>query len=758
MSLVHTQKASPFDDQQVLRRIREVMAHSKADLEERLQKIVTISATEMGADVCSVYLMRDGGMLELFATYGLDQRAVHVTRLSRGEGVVGHVAETAMALSLSSIANHPKFKLKPETGEQNITGGFAAVPIIREKNVLGVLIIQSAAKVRFTDAQVETLQILAMVIAEILVTLGAELTPDTSKALPASVTLKGITVHLGLAQGTAVIHEQKFNVPRMISDDSECEMQRFESALAALHLELTELLKTTEAQGITEHCSVLETFQMFAKDKGWLNKIKKAITNGFTAEAAAQKVLNDLRTRIHASNDFYMRERLWDFEDLTYRLVQQLQGGSNLSALENLGDIILVARTMGPADLLDYQKYKVKAVLLEEGMQTAHVAILARSLNIPIIGRIPDLVTRIQPGDYILVDGRDGKAVIRPSHHEIQAFEEVCLEQEKAQEVARNCLDLPAVTRDGVHVALYLNAGLVGDLDELPHTKAQGCGLYRTEIPFMMQKEFPDVDYQTKLYKELFARVGDKPLIFRTLDIGGDKVLPYFRRTIEENPMLGWRAIRIGLDRPMLLRKQARAMMRAAEGKILHMMFPMVSLIQEFLEARDIVESECRREAALGHVTPLEIKYGAMIEVPSLVLSLDALLPHVDFISVGTNDLFQFFFACDRGNPYIANHYDPLSPPFLTLLQEIYRKAEQSDCPISVCGEMASRPLEALALLGLGYRNLSMSAATLGKVKMMVRSLDLNQFSQYLESLLCLKAKTIRNELKGFSRDHQIII
>ncbi len=744
----------------LLRRVREIIAAEATAPQERLDKVSSLLLSELKADACSIYAVRPGNVLELIATSGLNKAAVGVTRLTVGEGVVGQVISQKKPISLSCIAQHPKFILRPETGERHIQGGVAAVPLQRNNEALGAISIQSTRKKRFSADTLDVLETIAMLITDLVFTLSNQDLDSTERDIPTSKTLQGIPLNIGLAEGIAVIHAQKVDIPLVMSKDSKGEQARFERALLSMNKSLEALFDETQQQNSAsqDQEKILETFQMFAKDQGWLSKIRKSITGGYTAEAAAQKTLNEIRSRLYASNDLYMRESLWDFEDLTHRLIQHLQGKSSRSHLKNLDGIVVVAKSLGPAELLEYQKYNVRAVLLEEGVQTAHVAILARSLNIPIIGRIPDVTTRIFTQDAILVDGKAGTAVVRPSGLDEQDFRERKAKQEIIQKAADKVLPLPAITVDGVRISLNLNAGLIGDLDQLQETGADGVGLYRTEIPFMMQKEFPDVTYQNNLYSELYARVKDKPLIFRTLDIGGDKVLPYFNRLNEENPMLGWRAIRIGLDRPMLLRKQVRAMIGAAKGNSLHLMFPMVSEVSEFLEAKALVQKELARESALGHLTPLEVKYGAMIEVPSLVWRLDQLLPHTDFISIGTNDLFQFFFAVDRGNPYVAKHFDTLSPAFLSLLKEIKIKADLHHCPLSICGEMASRPLEALALLGLGYRSMSMGAAAIGASKMMIRSANLKILEDFLSTLLTLNTQSVRNPLISFAKDNQIKI
>ncbi len=745
----------------LLRRVRDVMAGEAFSAQERLDKITHILLKELSGDACSVYVLRPGNVLELAATSGLNQSAVGVTRLRLGEGVVGHVVAEKESLSLSCIAQHPKFILRPETGEQHVQGGVATVPLMRDNEALGALSIQATRKKRFSVDVLDALETVAMVITDLVNALYSDnaLAEKEERHIPGSKILQGIPIHIGLAEGMAVIHASKVDVPLVKGADPMVELARLDKSVRSLNAHLEKLWEETQQQeGFDDQKNILETFQLFAKDQGWINKIRKAIEGGYKAESAVQKSLDDMRNRLQASKDLYLRERLWDFEDLAYRLIQDLGGDEGHQNLEGLEGIIVVASSLGPAEFLEYQKYDLRAVLLEEGVQTAHVAILARSLDIPIIGRIPDVTNRIAPQDKILVDGKAGTATVQPSGLDEQDFFKRKVKQDRIVEASKKTLELPPVTVDGVRISLNLNAGLITDLDLMKKTGADGVGLYRTEIPFMMQKELPGVAYQTNLYSDLYDRVQGKPLVFRTLDIGGDKVLPYFNRLKEENPMLGWRSIRIGLDRPMLLRKQVRAMMRAARGNPLHLMFPMVTEVSEFFDAKALVQKELAREEEFGNIIPLEVKYGTMLEVPSLVWRLEQLLPHIDFLSIGTNDLFQFFFAVDRGNPYVAEHYDTLSPSFLSFLKCIKEKADQHHCPISICGEMASRPLEALALLGLGYETLSMGSMAVGASKRMIRSVNLKVLKDFLETVMPLTIKTVRNPLIGFAKDNRIQI
>lgn len=741
--------------------LRDVMAVTTLPPQKRLIQISKLITQDLKVDVCSIYLLRAESILELIATQGLNETAINVTRLRLGEGVVGDVAKNNEPVILAEIGAHPKYKYKPETGEDDIRGGVIAVPIPRDNRVLGVLIVQKKEKCLFDQSVLGSLQTIAMLVAEIVSNYDTFSNPkaDIDIAQPIlSQQLMGIPIHHGLAHGKIVVHDQKVPIANLYCNDPALELVRFEKALLVVHEELSNLYAQTSKDITGEQAHVLEVLQLFSKDKGWINQIRQSINKGFSAESSATKTLNNLRQKLKDSKDLYMRDRLWDFQDLTNRLLKQLTGNSSKQHLTSLDGIILAATTMGPAELLEYQKYDVRAVLLEEGLQTAHVSIIAKTMNIPMIGRIPDLMMRVQPGDDALVDGRAGKITLHPNSIALGEFQhEMKLKEQKLSQ-ARQAQSSPSVTADGQTVNLQLNAGVLSDLDDFQNLRLDGVGLYRTEIPFMMETTFPDVAFQTNLYRELYGRVGTAPIVFRTLDIGGDKLLPYLKPIPEDNPMMGWRAIRIGLDRPMILRDQMRALIRASQGRTLHIMFPMVTELEEFLKCRTILDMELDREKEKNNLMPLDVKIGVMLEVPSLVHRLEHLLPLVDFLSVGTNDLFQFFYASDRGNPNLSNKYDTLSPTFLSYLKEIRDLAHKFHTPISVCGEMASHPLDALALLGIGYDGLSMVSSAVGPMKLMLKHLYLNSFREFMAYLLKMTKRSIREDVRAYAVDYGILI
>jgi phosphotransferase system enzyme I (PtsP) len=729
--------------------------------QERLDKVVSLIAADMVAEVCSAYIMRAGEVLELFATEGLNREAVHRTRLRVGEGLVGVIAATARPLALADAQAHPDFAYRPETGEE-IYHSLMGVPILRGGRVLGVLVVQNRTLRNYTEDEVEALQTIAMVLAE-LVASGdlvepGELAPsDGIAVLP--VRVEGVRLNAGLGVGAAVLHEPRIVVHQIVAESPERELERLKQAIAEMQSAIDELLAASDVAGGGEHRDVLEAYRMFAADRGWLSRMREAVHSGLTAEAAVQKVQDDNRARMGQISDPYLRERLYDLEDLANRLLQHLAGRSPTAAQADLPEeFIVVARTMGPAELLDYDRRRLKGLVLEEGSPTAHVAIVARALDIPVVGRAKDILAKVEAGDLIIADGDHAQVFVRPGEDIQQAVEANLAVRRALMEKYAALRVLPAETLDGELMSLHLNAGLLIDLPHLDQSGADGIGLYRTEIPFMVQEDFPDVDQQAELYRRILDIAGERPVTFRTLDIGGDKLLPYLPEAVEENPAMGWRALRIALDRPAMLRQQLRAMLRAAAGRHLRVMLPMVAEHAEFAAAREVFEIESRRAAERGITRPERVEFGIMFEVPALLWQLPTLLPKVDFVSVGSNDLMQFLFACDRGNPRLSGRYDPLSPAFLALLRELVLACRRHGVPLSLCGEMAASPVDAMALIGLGFRQLSMNPSAIGPVKMMVRSLRVKLLEEFLLPLLHAPDHSLRSKLGAFARDHGVVV
>ena len=744
----------------LLRRLREVMSEP-ASAQERLDRIVVLIASNMVAEVCSVYVARADNTLELYATEGLNREAVHLTTMRMDEGLVGLIAREAQSLSLSDAHLHPAFSYRPETGEE-IYNSFLGVPILRGGNAIGVLVVQNRAARLYTEEEVEALQTTAMVLAEMIA--GGELEAlarpgSGGTAIRRSLQLKAEPVSEGVGLGHVVLHEPRVEIKNLVADDPELESRRLQEALEQLRASIDDLVDSGGLSHAGEHRDVLETFRMFANDRGWIRRLQEAVNTGLTAEAAVERVQSDVRARLLRQTDPYLRERLHDLDDLANRLLHQLTGTAFTLVADNLPEnAILVARAMGPAALLEYQRLRLRGLILEEGGSTSHVAIVARALGIPAVGKAEGIVGLVEPGDAIIIDGHAGEVQIRPQADVQAAYAEKARLRARRQEQYRALRDKPPVTKDGVAIDLQLNAGLLVDLPNLEETGAAGVGLFRTEILFMVAPSLPRAQAQEALYRTIIDIAGRKPVTFRTLDIGGDKVLPYLKKIEEENPALGWRAVRVGLDRPALLRTQFRALLNAAQERELRIMLPMVATVEEFEAARAMLMRERERQKRLSQAGPKQVHLGVMLEVPSLLFDLERIIDRVDFISIGTNDLMQFMFAVDRDNALVSARFDALHPAFLRALGRVAALATQKGKRVSICGEMAGKPLEAMALLGLGFRSFSMSPTGIGPIKALVRAIEVKALQEFVAARLAegVEASKMRADLAEFASANEL--
>ncbi len=744
----------------LLRRLHELMAEP-LEPQERLDRIVREIAQNMVAEVCSFYVLRADGVLELYATEGLNPQSVHLAQLRLGQGLVGTIAASARPLNLTDAQSHPAFAYLPETGEE-IYNSFLGVPVLRAGRTLGVLVVQNRTQRAYREDEVEALETTAMVLAEIIASGdGLRLArPGIELDLGRPMSVTGQAFNEGIGLGHVVLHEPRIVVTNLFNEDSEAELARLDESLGSLRISIDDMLSRRDVAVEGEHREVLEAYRMFAHDRGWVRRLEEAIRNGLTAEAAVEKVQSDTRARMVHLTDPYMRERLSDFGDLANRLLRQLMGRDIKTIAESLvKDAIIVARSMGAAELLDYPRERLRGVVLEDGAATSHVVIVARAMGIPVVGQAKGVVSMAENNDSAIVDGDDGMVHLRPQPELEKAYAEKVRFRARRQAHYRELRDKPPVTKDGVDISLLMNAGLLVDLPQLSASGAAGIGLFRTELQFMVASTFPRAEQQERLYRSVIEAAGDKPVTFRTLDIGGDKVLPYFSSTVqEENPALGWRAIRLTLDRPGLLRTQLRALLKAAGGRELKILLPMVTEVGEVKAARDLLDREVRHLARFAHPLPRCLKLGAMVEVPALLWQLDELVSLVDFVSVGSNDLFQFLMATDRGNSLMSGRFDTLSPAFLRALRLIVETCTRHGKPVTLCGEMASRPLPAMALVGIGFRSISMSAAAIGPVKAMLTALDAARLSTLMREELDKPngAHSLRELLLQFAEDNDI--
>ena len=745
---------------EILTRLHDVMA-SRNPAQSKLNSVVNIIGEALSSEVCSIYLLREG-LLELFATRGLAQEAVHVTKLALGEGLVGTIAQNVETLNLDEAEMHPAFAYRPETGEEAFHS-FAGVPIIRRERSVGVLAVQHAESRRYASEEIEALQTVAMVLSELIA--NADLIDPASAG--GSTRLQSTAPELGhgfklvdgMAAGVAVFHQPRIVIEHTVAEDTEAERHRVYAAFDKMREQIDRMASQAEFGG-GEQDEILATYKMFAYDEGWSRRINEAIDSGLTAEAAIERVQQRTRQRMREIDDPLLRDRMHDLEDLANRLLRIVSGQLGTAAQMGLRqDSILIAKNLGPAELLEYDRRRLKGVVLEEGSLTAHVTIVARAMGVPVLGRVRNIRQLIAEGDMMLLDTVEESLLVRPTPAMEEAFEAKLELSQKRRAAFAQMRNVAPVTADGHRVAVMINAGLRDDMAALDLTGADGIGLFRTEFQFLVSATLPQREMQRRLYKDVLDAAGDRSVTFRTVDIGGDKALPYLNHDEdgeEENPAMGWRALRLALDRDGLMKAQARALIEAGAGRPLNIMFPMVSEPWEFDAARELFEAQRAWLAARGRKMPTEIRYGAMLEVPALAEVLDLLLPRLDFLSIGTNDLTQFLFAADRAHPKLALRYDWLSPSILRFLKRVADQCAAAGVPVGVCGEMGGRPLEALALLGLGIDRLSITPAAVGPIKAMVRSVDRAALIDAMGAMLAEPGRSLRDQLEAWASEHSV--
>ncbi|APX89352.1 phosphoenolpyruvate--protein phosphotransferase [Brevirhabdus pacifica] len=735
------------ESRKLLGRLREALAE-QSDGQERLDRITRLIATSMGAQVCSIYLFRDADTLELCATEGLNAAAVHKTRMRLGEGLVGRVAKTGRAINSANAPQERAFRYMPETGEE-IYSSFLGVPIQRLGENLGVLVVQSKEARQFSDDEVYALDVVAMVLAE-MAELGAFI--GEGAALSArhqqQVLFRGVSGQEGAAVGRVLLHEPRVVVTNPIADDPHEESRRLHAAVDTLRLSVDDMVSFA-GNGDQEQREVLEAYRMFANSKGWLRKMEENIARGLSAEAAVEKEQSATRARLSQVPDAYLRDRLHDLDDLSNRLLRILTGQGRDGSDPMPDDPILVARHIGPGDLLEYGR-QLRGVVLEEGSVGSHAAIVARALAIPLVINAANITTEALNGDPILVDGDQGIVHLRPEETVAAAFRDKMAMQAEALQRYASIRDRPAVTLDGHRVVLRMNAGLMADLPSLESSGAEGVGLFRTELQFLVRNKMPKRAELASIYARVLDAAKGRPVTFRTLDIGSDKVLPYMKRTEEPNPALGWRAIRVALDKPGIMRMQLQALIRAANGRALTVMFPFIAQLEEFEEGRDILMRELEREERLGHPLPETVRVGAMLETPSMAFAPNRFYERADFISIGGNDLKQFFFAADRENERVRRRYDSLNVSFLGLIEHIVARCNETGTELSFCGEDAGRPAEALCLAASGLRMLSMRPASIGPIKHFLLRSRLDEIKDVIDTARAEGAQSVRPAVMAY--------
>jgi phosphotransferase system enzyme I (PtsP) len=744
----------PVTSRRLLQRLRALLA-GRGGADARLGELVQLVAQEMVCEVCSVYAMRPGEILELLATEGLRAEAVGRTRLRVGEGIVGTAAAIAAPLNLADAQNHPAFAYRAELGEEPFSS-MLCVPARRGGAVLGVLVVQNREPRHYAEEEVETLETVAMLLAEMLAAESNAVDQPVALGAALSRHFEAAALSPGIALGPIHVHGLVSAPLRLLADDPAAEHTRLDQAIEAMRAGLDQLLATPGLAG-GDSREVLETYRLIAADAGWLGKLHEAVAGGLAAEAAVARVMADTGRRMRGLADAYLRERLADFEDLGNRLLATLCGGETRQLPAGY---LLAARRLGPAELLEHHARGIAGLILEEGTATAHATIVARALDIPMLGGARGALAAIQPGETAVLDADEGRLILRPEG-EIEAGYRAAIAVRAERRAGLAAFRLkPARSRDGERVQVMINAGMTIDLAARDAVGADGIGLFRTEIAFLARGGLPDLEAETQLYSRVLDAAAARPVLFRTLDAGGDKLLPGLEEAAAENPAMGWRSIRLSLDRPALFRRQLRALLRAGRGRALSVMFPMIATVEEFIAARRMLLDEAARQDRAGpdRSGPDQLAIGAMLEVPALLWQLDRLLDEADFVSIGSNDLAQFLFAADRGSPALSGRYDFLSAPMLDLLAQVAQAAKARGKTVGLCGEAASRPLEALTVAAMGIASISMSPAAVPGVKAALESTDLAALRAYLRTLRRSESAggSMRAAIAAWARDHNV--
>ena len=734
------------DTRHLFARLREALAPGTASLPD----IAELLAQELPADACVIYVARPGEVLELAATHGLNVSAVGHTRLRLGEGIIGMVAASGDSLNLADAQNHPRYVYRAELGEEAFASTLA-MPVKRAGRILGVIAMMSREARVFAPVEVEVVATVAMLLAEILARAGATDLSEEGFSARLPRRYAGHVLSAGIARGKILPYGASPPIAKLLTDDPAAELARLEKAVETANKSLDGLITSTLPGGSAPR-DVLDAYRMVTQSAGWLAQVRQAIGDGLTAETAVDKVAQNLRERMRRITDPYLREKLADIEDMIGRLMVAL--GGMAPKPERADGMLLLVRRLGPADLLDWHARGIAGVAIEEASASGHAAILARALGLPALAVERGAVEAAQGGDDALLDAEGATLILRPEPEVLQVYDRALAARSVRAAALSAYRELPAITRDGTQMSLMLNVGLALELDQLERTGADGIGLYRTEIAALAAGGIPDVAGQAAEYGRVLDRAGGRPVLFRTLDLGADKLLPGEASGGEENPAMGWRSLRVGLDRPAILRRQLRALLLGAQGRPLSVMFPMVATVEEFRAARDLLEAEAARIRPVPEI----LEAGTMLEVPALLFQLPGLLAEADFVSVGTNDLMQFLFAADRGTPELAERYDTLSAPVLEMLERLVTACGEAGVPLSICGEAAGRPMDALVFAAMGVRTLSMSGNAILPVKALLVEADLNALRPVLRELRRAGAAggSIREPLTAWAREHNL--
>ncbi len=744
------------------------------DLDETLNNIVALVARRMMSEVCSIYLLEeDGRTLRLRASKGLSRKAIGRVTLKTGEGLTGLAAEERRVISIQEPHIHPRYRYFKETGEERFHS-FLGIPLFDRKTPIGVIVIQTKETRQFSSEEISALSTIAFQISSIVINARLldsirqkeaesnrfarelektrrSLQNGTGPAQARETSLRGEVVYPGVVTGPAHILDERLGFSDIL-DETEVEipeeLRRWENALEKTRIQTIFLEKRIADRLGQNDAAIFHTHLMILEDRSFLDKVRLEIGKGLHASHAVKRVVEEYIMAFGRMDDPYLSERAADMEDIGRRLLAHLAGQENhLLDLKVPG--ILVAREILPSDMAALDHEQIRGIVTEAGEANSHAVIMAKSMGIPALVGVRGALGMISPEEEIILDANSGFLYIAPPQSVREEYRR--LEEDRGRELHRleEFRDLPALTRDGVRITLRANVGLVSDIDVALRNGAEGVGLYRTEFPYMARRSFPDREEQYQLYRRMVEGFGNRPVTIRTLDIGGDKSLPYFRPPSEPNPFMGWRSVRVSLDNRDIFRTQIEAILMAGIHGPVRLLFPMISSLEEIRACKSIVDEArsvlSREKIPFGERIPL----GVMIEVPAAVRIASQLTREVDFFALGTNDLIQYMLAADRNNPLVEKYYDPLHPAVLQVIREISQLASKEKIGLCLCGEMAADPGYLLVLLGLGIREFSIPAPFIPRIKSFLNKITEDNARRLGRKALKLGAGTeIRNLLE----------
>jgi phosphotransferase system enzyme I (PtsP) len=714
---------------------------SAPQLQQALDVLVTRVREAMGTEVCSIYLLDDKiNRYVLMATEGLNVDAIGNVSLGLSEGLVGLCGQREEPINLDDAAAHPRYRYLPETGEERYNA-FMGVPIMHRRKVLGVLVVQQREKRRFDESEEAFLVTLSAQLSGVVAHAKAVGQFDALRAPRSNLTrvFTGVPGATGIALGRVVVMYPPADidsVPDRAVDDVDAELELLEEALEAVRHDVRSLNEKMAGTLLPEERALFDVYLRMLDDNALGGEIVDHIRAGNWAQGALRMVIEEHMQNFAAMEDQYLRERMADVRDLGLRILAHLQKQENAEPHEFPEHSILVGEEISTALLVETPLEKVAGIVTVTGAANSHMAIVARALGIPTVVGVAELPVTTLDDTEMIVDAYQGRIYVQPSRVLRKRYKDIIKEEKQLVAGLEAYKDLPAETPDGHRVALYVNTGLMADVARAKDRGAEGVGLYRSEIPFMLRERFPGEEEQRLIYRQQIEAFAPRPVTMRTLDIGGDKDLPYFP-VKEENPALGWRGIRITLDHPEIFMVQIRAMLKAAIGlNNLQIMLPMVSSVFEIEEALHIVHRAVMEVQDEEGVPVQQPKIGIMIEVPAAVLQIADMAAMVDFVSVGSNDLTQYLLAVDRNNARVAELYSPYHPAVLRALQMVVNEVHHLGKPVGICGEMAGDPGTAVLLLAMGFDSLSMSASNLLKIKKVIRTVPHARAKELLDQVM----------------------